>query len=381
MGLTERIELYRQIEEHRQRPLMVYATSFRQGAEGGMSSDVIPEFIDQIQALPIDTEKIDLLIESSGGDPLAAWRIMSLLREKVAYISVMVPYCALSAATLLALGGNELILGDYGCLGPIDPQIVAKKSDGSTQRFAYLDIVSFIKFVKEEAGLTEQSYAANAANKLFDQVDPSTIGMSRRAASLSVTMAEKLLRTHMLEGESRQEATIIAKKLNESFFSHGHAVGRSEAKEIGLNIVNADDILKKLTWAVHVDIEKDLKFRKPFNPIATFLADPGAEPFLQSPPPIMFPPQIQPQQAQQIISNYINQQFQQAYTKNVGVTLVHALIESPRHASSFVQNIKILLNRTPELKYIASLVKLESGWGKCQLPDSNNGEGSEGTDG
>ena len=135
MGLTERAGLYRDIEEHRGRPLMVYVTSPRKGAEGGMAGDVIPEFIDQIQKLPADARELDLFIESNGGDALTAWRVMSLLRERVDKIYVLIPCSAFSAATLMALGGDEMILGKYGCLGPIDPQITAKKSDGSQQHF------------------------------------------------------------------------------------------------------------------------------------------------------------------------------------------------------------------------------------------------------
>ena len=84
---------------------------------------------------------------------------------------------------------------------------------------------------------------------------------------MSLTMAEKLLKTHMVEGDSGQEAKVISKKLNESFFSHGHAVGKSEAKEIGLNFIDADDTIQELIWSVHADIENDLKFREPFDPI------------------------------------------------------------------------------------------------------------------
>ena len=41
----ERKELYKQIEKLRDRPLITYVTSIRNGLEGQMTQDVIPKFI------------------------------------------------------------------------------------------------------------------------------------------------------------------------------------------------------------------------------------------------------------------------------------------------------------------------------------------------
>lgn len=367
MGLSERIQLYRQIEQHRERPLIVYVTSQRSGAPGSMAGDVIPEFIDQLQKLPDETKAVDLLIESSGGDALVAWRVVSLIRAKCKDVSALIPYSAFSAATLMALGCNEIIMGRYGCLGPIDPQIAVKKKDGSVHQFAYQDIVSYLDFVEKEAGLTEQSYTERAFKLLCEQVEPSVLGASRRASSLSVTMGEKLLQTHMLDAEGKTQANSIAKKLNESFFSHGHAVSRNEAKSIGLKITNANSELEKIMWNVHEDIENDLKVREPFNPIGTFLTHHDAQIYLKSPPPLHIPPQIPQQVAMQLIQNYFNQQCQ-AQVPDISVDLTYGLVESQRHASAFEIQYKILLTRTLDLKFIASMVQLKAGWNSIDLP-------------
>ena len=375
MGLNERIELYRQIEAHRNRPLIVYVTSHRSGAQGSMAGDVIPEFIDQLQKLPEGTTQLDILIESSGGDALVPWRVISLIREKFKQVSALVPYSAFSAATLLALGCNEIIMGKYGCLGPIDPQINVRKKDGSPNQFAYQDIVSYLDFVQKEAGLTEQSYIESAFKALCGQVEPSVLGASRRASSLSVMMAERLLQTHMTDAEAKIQASSIAKKLNESYFSHGHALSRSEAKQIGLQVSDADSGLENLIWSVHKNIEIDLRIKEPFNPIGIFLSDPDAQIYLKSPPPLNIPPQIPQQTAMQLIQNYINQQLQ-AQVPDITVDLTHALVESQRHASAFKTQSKILLNRTLELKFIASLIQLKGGWNAVEvIPPDQQDEG------
>lgn len=367
MGLDERLNLYSEIENLRGRPLLVYVTSSRRGASGSMASDVIPEFIDQLKELPDDTNGIDLLIESQGGDALVAWRVVSLIRERIDNFTVIIPFNAFSAATLLALGANEIIMGNYGCLGPIDPQINIRKKDGTTQQFAYQDVVSYLDFVKKEVGLTEQDHVEKTFQLLCEQLDPSVLGVAKRASSLSVTMAEKLLQTHMSGLEEEQQAKGIATKLNESYFSHGYAVSKSEAKDIGLKIIDADSELETRIWEIHRDISEEFDVKNVFDPIATFLNDPGAQVYLNSPPPVNFPPQTSPQMAQQIIQNHINQQLQ-ANIPNVSVVLRYGVVESSRLCSCFEAQHNILLMKTHDLKFIANMANIRTGWVNRNLP-------------
>src|SRR6267154_3446235 len=110
MSWNQRTELYKQIEAHRKRPLIVYVTSKREGASGHMATDALPHIIQQIDSLPKDTKVLDFLIASLGGDPMVAWRIMSLIRQRVGNVAVLVPSSAYSAATLVAFGANEIIM-------------------------------------------------------------------------------------------------------------------------------------------------------------------------------------------------------------------------------------------------------------------------------
>lgn len=123
MGLTERLTIYQRIEDHRKRPLLAYVTSKREGVISSMASDALPFLIEQLDALPAGTTAIDFLIVSLGGDPMVAWRIMSMIRERIGKVAVLIPQSAYSAATLLALGGDEIIMHPNGHLGPIDMQI------------------------------------------------------------------------------------------------------------------------------------------------------------------------------------------------------------------------------------------------------------------
>ena len=121
MELAERRGRYEAIEDYRRRPLIVYATSTRPGVPSQMAGDSVREFIDQIDALS-DADKVDVLVHSTGGDALAAWKLMSILRERFDNVAVLVPFMAFSAATLFALGADEMVMRPHAWLGPIDPR-------------------------------------------------------------------------------------------------------------------------------------------------------------------------------------------------------------------------------------------------------------------
>ena len=135
MSWTERIDLYKKIEAHRKRPLIIYVTSKREGVYAIMSTDALPYIIKQIDLLPAGSEAVDFLIASYGGDPMVAWRMMTLIRQRVKKVWVMIPQSAYSAATLVAFGADEIIMHPNGHLGPVDMQITTIGDTGQAKRF------------------------------------------------------------------------------------------------------------------------------------------------------------------------------------------------------------------------------------------------------
>jgi hypothetical protein len=74
MALEQRVKLYRALEAHRKKPLIVYVTSTRDNAPGQIGADAIAELQTQLQALPAKTADLDFLIVNNGGDGTVAWR-------------------------------------------------------------------------------------------------------------------------------------------------------------------------------------------------------------------------------------------------------------------------------------------------------------------
>src|SRR5258708_3761274 len=117
MAYEERRALYADLEQYRQRALIVYVTTLRENVEGGMELSALPEFLDQIHRIPRDYTRVDLAVVSYGGDGDVAWRIVPILRERFQHVAVLLPACAFSAATLLALGADEIVMHPSGQLG------------------------------------------------------------------------------------------------------------------------------------------------------------------------------------------------------------------------------------------------------------------------
>ena len=78
--------------------------------------------------------ELDLILHSPGGSPEAAEQMVNYLRSQFDYIRAIVPLQAKSAATMIALGCDEVVLGEHSELGPIDPQILVPVPGG--RRFA-----------------------------------------------------------------------------------------------------------------------------------------------------------------------------------------------------------------------------------------------------
>ena len=372
MSIATRLTLYREIEALRGCPLIAYVTSTRPNAQGGMATDVIPEILDQLLALPSDCKQVDLLVVSLGGDPTVAWRIMTLLRDRVKKVGVLVPQAAFSAATLLALGADEIVMHPCGNLGPVDPQIrVMRKTDGKTSpevlSFGSEDLAGFLNFVRHNVGLSDQEYLKSAFELFCKEVGAVPIGIASRGARLSLSLGVKLLQMHMRDEAAKQKATAIAETLNKEFFHHGYPVGRKEAKEIGLKVVEPKPELEGKMWALWSDIEADLECRCPFNPMREIEKAGKAGPLFAPIPQLQMPANLPPQVAQQVM-NQVLQKIGIVEVEPVEYSTVAALVESIRRASAYTIKGRIFARRDFEAKIGLNTVVTSQQWEPVQMP-------------
>ena len=355
MGLIERRTLYEKIESHRKRPLLAYVTSKRDGVDASMATDALPCLIDQLDSLPNNTTELDFLIVSFGGDPMVAWRIISLIRERgIDHVSVLIPQSAYSAATLLAIGANEIIMHPNGHLGPIDMQITTF-SEGTPRQFSTEDISAFLDFVRENLGITDQKHLRALFEVTCKEVGSIGVGFTARNSRLAMSMAERLLEMHK-DDEDGVKNKALVKSLACQFHSHSYPVNRTEALEIGLDVKqDRDPALEQLMWELWLDIEAELKERQPFSPILELMSSAEAPKLLSDVPQLCAPPIHDAMETGRSPPSSLQ-------ISPVDFEQVVAVMESSRLANRSVFRGKILSCRLPDLNIQYNVIATYRGW-------------------
>lgn len=361
MGYAERKVLFDEIVSKRQRPLITYVTSIRPGMSSLMSGDSVRPIIDQLNQIPQDEKKVDFLIISNGGDPITSLRIMGLLRERFEKVTVMLPYVAYSAATILSLGADELIMHPYSNLGPVDPQLTAPHTTpaGTTEKltFSSEDIVNYIEFLKTDIN-AKRGQLMSAIQPLLEQVGALNIGSSKRSQKLSLSLSEKMLGFHI---ESKEKIKEIAKALNSSYYHHGYAVGRQEAINIGLPIAQPNTELEDLMWRIWLDYEKEMKCNENFVIVNELLSDPNTGAILSSIPVVNMPADM-PDTQKQVIYNNIANTINVSQRQNLNVRCMLASIESPNSAKVVYNDLIIAYWRDINFNLQFNITSKVTGW-------------------
>jgi len=263
-------DLIEKIEKKRGSKVIVYFTGDRYHTVARIAEDAVRPLYDHLLNLEFKSKKrrIDLFLYSRGGDVSVPWRIVSMIREFCDEFNVLVPYRAQSAATLLSLGADTIIMGKKAELGPIDPTLIKAtigESFISSQEIAVEDVNSFLSFIKERANINDQNALAQMLNLLINQIGPLALGKVNRQHYHIRLVARKLLTSRRKKIDEEKIATII-ETLTEKIYSHGHAIGRKEAKDIGLPVTYPDDDLETLMWNLYLKYEDFLGLREPIHP-------------------------------------------------------------------------------------------------------------------
>jgi hypothetical protein len=248
-----------------------------------MAIDMIRKIYEHLDS--IEDEKkgkidIDLLLVSNGGDGTVPWRLVTLIREYAKKFSVLIPFRAFSAATLTALGADEIIMHPMGMLGPTDPTVANpfNPPDPTNPRqklgISVEDVTAYISLIKEDAGITHEDELVQAFNKLADNIHPLALGNVKRSLAQSRMMAQKLLSLHMNRAKEQHEIIDIVDNLTSKLYYHGHPINRKEAREqIGLRtVINADPELESLMWDLYLEYENETKADDPFDPLMDFVS-------------------------------------------------------------------------------------------------------------
>ncbi len=224
-------ELLHKIEEKRNSRIVTFLTI-------GEESINIPTVyrLNKILRTLGKQDRLDLFIESGGGDIDAAAKIIKLLREHCNFLAVLIPFFAKSAASLIALNADEIILTKAGELGPIDPQVKDPVSGLWIPAHSIKQALDFIE--KQEDPLVKVT--------LTDKLSPLLLGAFRDAQDAVQQYVEE--ECEKFNEEIKHE---IIETFTQKYLSHGYPITRDKCKELGLPVTYPDDDLEELMYDLH----------------------------------------------------------------------------------------------------------------------------------
>jgi hypothetical protein len=254
-------------------------------ARASMDSSDIPSFADILNSVS-GADQINLVLHSPGGDPTVIEKMVDMCRSHLSgdhrRFRVIVPNIAKSAATVLALGADEILMGYCSELGPIDPQVQIAVS-GVIQWISALafvesrdklmtEITAATKKKQPTAGLLQQLAGLNIP---FTEEMENWIGFAKKTAA---TLLDKyMLRSKVPDSRTRKrKANQIAEKLlsKQLFPVHGQFIDGARAKQLDLEVevLGKDDPLWEKVWEYYIrcEVQMNMAIQPPMIKIKLF---------------------------------------------------------------------------------------------------------------
>lgn len=169
-------------------------------------------------------KKLILLIETTGGSGASAYSIARLLRRKFKKITVFLPHRALSAGTIIACIGDEIVMDITSSLGPFDAHLDLPK-------YGFISASALRKGIE----ITEEYYRKRGVDnpqKLVEgRIDPIIQGLLEEAQRAGELYLNEIL---SLAKYDRKTIKKIVKRLVWEYPSHEFPITMEKAREIGL---------------------------------------------------------------------------------------------------------------------------------------------------
>lgn len=223
----------------------------------------------------IGTQKaLSLILNSRGGSIDYAFGIAKAIRGRCQEFEVIVPDIAKSAATLITLAADRILLGQFGELGPLDPQVLDRA--GGSGRRSPLEIVKGLEYLRDyyietfdlmvrlllgRAGMDvphTMEHATGAlssiAGALYNSVNYRELGEAVRHLTVSQQYANETMRRWSPLDQASFEA--VVETLVWEYPDHGFIIDVDEARNIGLSNVKPLGIELEALYYVVVDREE-----------------------------------------------------------------------------------------------------------------------------
>lgn len=237
-GHTTRRALYKKLENQlgsNKKVIAFFTSSVFHVLITNQDADMLEEVLRNSQ---MKNKELVLLLNSPGGDALAAERIVNICRSfSNGGFTVIVPKMAKSAATMVCLGAKEIGMGETSEMGPIDPQIAIYDERGNLKDFkAAHEVIESYNDLMKQANKSKgrlEPFLQQLAR--FDARDIRSI---RSAQQLSESIAIRCLKNGMLQGSTDRQIKVKIKPFLDPRYTkvHGRPIYHDIAKACGLNV-------------------------------------------------------------------------------------------------------------------------------------------------
>lgn len=231
-----------QLRKLRGNPIMLYSA--------GIADDSIPIFYECLRREG-HPKRLDLILSTSGGSILATRRIALLLREYVEHLTILVPYRAWSAGTLLGLSANELVLGPLSELSPIDANnnSASMKATNEPSTVSAEEVRMFQQMAADWFGVTRDQDRLQVLALVAQRFFPTSLCAIYRSAQLVNRIANELLAYQLPETNPTTRQNIVDQLIS-AYYDHNYQITRQEARTLGLNIQYATLEEEQLLWDI-----------------------------------------------------------------------------------------------------------------------------------
>lgn len=220
----------------------------------------VPEPLDLVHAVRVRNElkdqqldEIDVVINSGGGSIHAAYQIAEVVRMHAKQVIACVPFYAKSAATLLCIAADTIVLDELAQLGPLDTQILEDRKGGKgeyvsalnpfktleqLQKFALETLDVSVKMMVIRSGMDlddclghATTFVRTTTEPLFGRLNAEKLGEYSRALSVGKEYGDRLLRRFAGWDEGKREE--VLEKLVHGYPSHDFIIDYQELQELG----------------------------------------------------------------------------------------------------------------------------------------------------
>ncbi len=201
-------------------------------------------------------EELDLVIHSGGGIAHSAYQVIELLRIHTKQLNACVPFWAKSAATLLCMGADRIVVGEHAELGPLDVQMYEERQAGkgaftsALNPFKSLEqlvaasveaLAAAMRFIVDEYEMSyieslphAVAFVGQTTGPLVSRLDPDKLGQYNRELSVAIEYGRRLLTRY--RGLSQAAAGDLVERLVYGYPSHEYIIDYRELEALGFDV-------------------------------------------------------------------------------------------------------------------------------------------------